>query len=76
MLGFLPSGVTSAEQVVDHLTRTLLVVDLDPRPRQTLVEFLAPLPPAAEWPKQRDKANARFRGLLTLLVSTPEFQVN
>lgn len=66
----------NAAEVVDFLTRSCLLASVSDRQRQELVAYLGELPPAGEWANQRDQVNAKLRGLLVLLLSTPEYQVN
>jgi hypothetical protein len=67
---------SSPVELVDYLARACLVVNLNETQRKELAEFLGPLPPPSEWPKQRDQINAKLRALLVLLLSTPEYQVS
>jgi len=76
VLAVLPSNVQSPSEIVDFLTRSLLVIDPIPSERKVLLDYVASLPPASQWPQQRDQVNARLRGLVTLIVSSPEFQVD
>lgn len=76
VLAILPESAKTPGDIADYLTRSLLVIDPTPDERKVLVDFLSSLPPAADWPKQRDQVNTRLRGLLTLVVSSPEFQVD
>ncbi len=62
--------------VVDHLVRRCLLTDLTAAKRQTLIEFLGPLPPSTEWAGQAERINARLQALMILLVSSPEYQVS
>jgi len=69
------AGCSTAEQVVDHFVRRFLVVPPTQDQRKELVTFLGKLPPSAEWAKQRDALNARFRNLLALLLTLPGYQL-
>lgn len=66
----------NADEVVDHFAKRCLLTNLSASKRQALIQFLGPLPPSAEWAKQADQINAKLRGLVILLVSTPEYQVS
>lgn len=65
----------SAEEVVDYLARSCLLIPLSDSERQELVEFVGPLPPSSQWAAQADAINARLRALLVHLMSTPKFQL-
>jgi hypothetical protein len=63
-------------EVVDHFARRCLSINLSPEKRQSLIDFLGPLPPSSEWAKQTKEINAKITALLVLLVSSPEYQVS
>jgi uncharacterized protein (DUF1800 family) len=63
-------------EVVDHFARRCLSTNLSPEKRQSLIDFLGPLPPSSEWAKQTKEINAKLTALLVLLVSSPEYQVS
>ena len=60
------AGIETPEQIVDHLTKTLLAVPVTPQIRKTLLEYLK---------EAEGDARSRLHGLLRLIVSTPEFQL-
>jgi uncharacterized protein (DUF1800 family) len=66
----------NADDVVDHLVRRCLLVDLSAEKRQELIKFFGPLPPSSEWEKAGKEINARLVALLVLLLTSPEFQVS
>ncbi len=68
--------LNSAAEVVDHLARRCLLVELSSEKRQELIAFLGPLPPSSEWAAQQKEINARLVSLLVLLVTSPEYQVS
>lgn len=72
----LEGKITGAAELVDYLARACLVNELSDQQRQALVAYVGTLPPAAEWGKQRAEINSKLRGLIALLMSTPEYQVN
>jgi hypothetical protein len=72
----LEGKVASSADLVDHLAKACLVGELSDAQRQALVDFVGTLPPPAEWSQKREELNAKFRGLLALLMSTPEYQLN
>jgi hypothetical protein len=72
----LEGKVSNAAELVNHLTRACLVADLSDAQRQTLVAYVGALPPPAEWAQHRAELNAKLRGLLALMMSTPEYQMN
>jgi hypothetical protein len=43
--------------------------------RKELIDYLGDLPPPAEWARQRAELNEKLRGLMVLMLSTPEFQM-
>src|SRR4029079_959262 len=55
VLEVLPPTVKTASDTVDYLTRSLLVIDPTSDERKILVDFLSSLPPATDWPKQREQ---------------------
>lgn len=65
----------SATEVVDHLIRRCLLVELSAEKRQELIRFLGALPPSSEWARQEKEINAKLVALLVLLVTSPEYQV-
>ena len=60
------AGIETPEQIVDHLTKTLLAVPATPQIKQTLLNYLK---------EAEGDARSRLHGLLRLIVSTPEFQL-
>ena len=63
----------SPEAIVDHFCRTLFAVDVDPKVRATLLEYLKQ---DGGYPQRVRARRTRLHGMLRLLVSTPEFQLN
>jgi len=68
-------GCATAEQVVDYLAKCCLIVPISAEQRQSLIETLGELPAPDQWSGQRDALNAKFRQVLILIVSTPEYQM-
>ena len=68
------NGVKSAEEIVDYYARHLLAVPLVSDKRQLLIDFLKPGSGKARR-KSPGKA-ARVRGMIHLMMSTPEYQMN
>ena len=69
-------GCQNASQVVDHLVKACFVQPLNDEQCKKLCQTLGELPPPQEWPQQRDAIKAKLEGLLTLMVSTPQYQIN
>ncbi len=67
---------TTAAQVVDYLAKACLATPLNEEQRRDLTEYLGQLPPPAEWAKQKDQLNAKFRQVLVLLLTTPDAQIS
>lgn len=65
-----------AEDVVDHFTRRLLLVELSAEKRAELITYLGSLPPSAEWTKHEKEVNQKLVALLVLLATSPEYQVS
>ncbi len=61
--------------VVDHLVKCHLAVPLAAEKRQELIAYLGDLPPSSRWSERPDVINAKLRGLLVLMFSTPEYQM-
>lgn len=72
----LEGKVANATELVDHLARACLATQLSDAQRQALVAYVGALPPPAEWAPRRAELDAKFRALLTLMMSTPEYQMN
>ncbi len=69
-------GCEDAAGIVDFLVKACFDKPLNDEQRAKLTAILGQLPPASEWAKQRDQINAKLQGLLVLMVSTPEYQMN
>lgn len=65
-----------AEDVVDHLVRRCLLVELSAEKRAELIASLGALPPSSEWTKQQKDINAKLTALLVLIIISPEYQVS
>ena len=66
----------TAAEVVDHLIKACFDKPLNEAQRQKLLGYLGQLPPSSQWAEQREEINSKLRGLLALMVSTPEYQMN
>ena len=62
-------------EVVDYLAKCVWVVTLPETKRQTLIEFLKPLPEPAQWSANPGAANTRLTRLLMMLMCSPEAQL-
>jgi uncharacterized protein (DUF1800 family) len=60
--------------VVDFLVRGSWNVPAPEGVRQALIDFLAPLPPPAQWEANPGPVNARLTRLLVMLFCCPEYQ--
>jgi hypothetical protein len=69
------AGCCTAADVVDFLAKACLSRPLSPDKRAELIHYLGELPPPAQWTSQKDQLNDRFRGVLILLTSMPEYQL-
>ena len=69
-------GCQNSRQVVDHLVKACFVKPLNDEQCKKLCQTLGELPPPDQWTQQRDAINAKLEGLLVLMVSTPQFQIN
>lgn len=65
----------TSEEVIDYLTKSCLVVNLDQEKRELLIKSAESLPPSSRWKKQRKQVNKQLRSLMILLTSLPEFQL-
>lgn len=63
-------------EAVDYLTTCCLDVPLSAEKRQALIEFLAPLPPPAQWEADPSAVNMRLTRMLAMLMCSPEYQLN
>lgn len=68
-------GCPTGSAAVDYLEKACLMHPLTEQKRQELTAYLGELPPPADWSKQRAQINDRLRGLLVLMLSTPEYQL-
>jgi len=66
----------SAEEVVDHLIRRCLVLDIGADKRKAMIDFLGEIPPSSEWTVRRDEINARLKAIVVMLLGSPEYQVS
>ena len=69
-------GCQNTRQVVDQFVKAYFVEPLNDEQRKKLCQSLGELPPPQQWAEQRDAINARLEGLLVLMVSTPQYQIN
>lgn len=60
---------------VDYLAKACLMRPLTDIKRKELIDYLGELPPPADWAKQRAELNGKLRGLMVLMLSTPEYQL-
>ena len=67
----LPTGCDA----VDYLAKACLIRPLTEAKRKELTDYLGDLPPPGEWTKQRAQLNEKLRGLMVLMLSTPEYQL-
>jgi hypothetical protein len=73
----LKRNLTSGEQVVDYLAKLLLDGRLQPKFRDELVKYLsAGDGKTVEFKLASEKPNDKVRGLLHLMMSTPEYQLS
>ncbi|MEW6304788.1 MAG: DUF1800 family protein [Verrucomicrobiota bacterium] len=68
-------GCPTGGEAVDYLAKACLMRPLPGAKRQELTAYLGELPPPAEWSKKRAELNDKLRGLLVLMLSTPEYQL-
>jgi len=73
---FKKTPLRNADEVVDHLTRRFLLVELSEEKRKSLVECLGPLPPTSEWDSKAKEIQAKLLEAIMLIVSCPEYQVS
>ena len=69
------AGGNEVEAVVDHFIARFLRVPLDPVDRDVLVEFLRDKLGADQLETSDAHSEAALRGLLYLVLSTPEYQL-
>ena len=67
LLGFLAQNALNPESWVDYLAETLGPLPLTPSTRQTLIDYVHSAGPLSQ--------EERLRGVIPLLMSTPEYQV-
>lgn len=67
-------NLDSAEAIVDFFADRLLATSLPPNKRETLIQYL--LGGGKKFRKDAGWSGDRIRGMLSLMLSTPEFQVN
>ncbi len=65
----------SPSEVVDYFAKCCFTVPLASDKREELIAFLSDLPPSSQWTDRRDQVNAKLRGLLVLMLTTPEYQM-
>jgi len=77
VVGTLLSGreFKTHDQVVDFLIQQLWRVPVSEQKRQSLIEFIKPLPEPAQWAAEPDGVNQRLTQLIVMLVCSPEFQL-
>lgn len=68
-------GCPTGCEAVDYLARACLMRPLTDAKRKELAEYLGEMPPADQWTKQRAQLNEKLRGLMVLMLSTPEYQL-
>jgi uncharacterized protein (DUF1800 family) len=68
--------LTTAEEIVSYLSRTLLAAPLTADERAELIATLGELPPAADWAAHSTEVNSRLLRLVALIVSMPEYQLS
>jgi len=66
----------NAEEIVGYLEKACFDKPLTSDQRKKLATSLGQIPPSPQWAGQRDQLNAKLRGLLVLMTSTPEYQMN
>ena len=73
----LKQNAATAEQVVDHLAMLLLDGRLQPKFRQDLIKYMAvgEGEKAVAFKLADERPNDKVRGLLHLMMSTPEYQL-
>jgi hypothetical protein len=73
--GFLQNGQLTAtpEQLVDFFTGLMLQSPVSPQTRQTLINYLNA--PSAN-PNETDFINMKVRGMIRLIMSSPDFQLS
>jgi len=69
-------NLTTADQVVTFLSRTLLTTPLTSDERSELIAAVGELPPQAEWSARTSDINARLLRLVALIVSMPQYQLS
>lgn len=69
------SGLRTAQQVVDAFAHHLLAAPLDSYKRELLIAYLNGDEKMGEFSSRHKRAADRVRTMLTLMVSTPEFQM-
>jgi hypothetical protein len=70
-------NLVTAEQIIDHFANLLLDGRLQPKVREDMVKYMAFVEPNkfAEFKLKDEKFNDKVRGLLHLMMSTPEYQL-
>ncbi|MSR30357.1 MAG: DUF1800 domain-containing protein [Gemmataceae bacterium] len=71
-----PFVFNSPVEVVNHMVRRHLAVPLNENKKAELVKYLGNFPPSREWEKQKPMVNSKLRGLLSLLLASPEYQLH
>jgi uncharacterized protein (DUF1800 family) len=72
----LEGKVSNTAELINYLATACLACELTDAQRQALADYVGTLPPPAEWSQHRAELNDKLRGLLALLMSTPEYQLN
>ncbi|MCC6421150.1 MAG: DUF1800 domain-containing protein [Gemmataceae bacterium] len=67
--------IETAAGALDYFSKMLLAVPLAEKRRAEVLAHLGQLPPAARWPEQRTELNQRFREVLVLIMTAPEYQL-
>jgi hypothetical protein len=70
-------NLLSAEQIIDHFANLLLDGRLQPKFREDMIKYMALVEPNkfAEFKLKDEKFNDKVRGLLHLMMTTPEYQL-
>ncbi len=68
-------GCPTGGAAVDYLAKACLMRPLTDAKRKELTDYLGELPPPSDWARQRAELNTKLRGLMVLMLSTPEYQL-
>ena len=69
------AGCQTAEEVVDYLTKTCLLLPLSAEKRAELIAYVGALPPPSEWTQRHAELNEHLRNVLIFITSLPEYQM-